>query len=265
MATWIDLHLGNVLLKMPESMKVLPLDQLYRTFGDPVVEPVRIIGNSQEQPLPRGVPSHIVVPAWIGARSEDIQLPDASVLLTDFGESFTPSSEQRHHSNAPLTIRPPETRFQPEDPLSYPADIWTLACSIWTVLGQRPLFDIFSSTDDYITREQVDALGKPPRAWWEKWETRSEYFDDQGNLLDRACRRMSLEDRFDHSIQVPRRECGMEAVGEQEKLALLSMLREMLAFAPEERPSAASLLTCEWMTKWALPNLSEIDMASAEA
>lgn len=50
----------------------------------------------------------------------------------------------------------------------------------------------------------------------------------------------------------------MEAVDDQEKLALLSMLRAMLAFIPEERPTAADLLTCEWMTKWALSDLVQV-------
>ncbi|KAL1883302.1 hypothetical protein Daus18300_000360 [Diaporthe australafricana] len=254
-----DLHLGNVLFKLPESSKILPPDKLYEEIGSPVLEPVEMLGNEAGQPLPAGVPTHIVVPAWFGVKSEEVRLREASVLVTDFGESFMPYSEQRYHSNTPRTVRPPETRFLPGEPLSYSADIWTLACSIWTILGQRSLFEIFSPTDDYVTREQVDALGRPPPRWWERWAARCEYFTDRGDLLDPTSKRMTLEDRFEHSIQAPRRDVGMETVGEQERVALLDMLRGMLAFIPEERPTAARLMTCDWMTKWALPNLREVE------
>lgn len=54
----------------------------------------------------------------------------------------------------------------------------------------------------------------------------------------------------------------MDIVGDQGKLALLGMLRAMLAFVPEERPTAASLLACEWMTKWALPDLRETERSN---
>lgn len=257
-----DLHLGNALLKFPNNIAEMPSEKLFETFGSPVLEPVRIIGGEKEQPLPVGIPSHIVIPAWFGTRSEDIKLDEASLMLADFGEAFTPSTEQRFHSNTPLTARPPETRFAPEKPLSFAADIWTLACSIWTILGQRPLVDIFSFTEDYVTREQVDALGRLPEDWAARWDTRSQYFDSQGNLVDHTCKRRSLEVRFEDSIQLPRRECGMETIGYEEKIALLGMLRAMLAFVPEERPTAASLLDCEWMVKWALPDLCEANIAS---
>lgn len=254
-----DLHLGNVLFKLAENSKSLPLDLLYETYGRPELEPVRILGDEQGRPLPEGVPTHIVIPAWFGVKSEDVKLNEASILVTDFGESFMPSSEQKCHSGTPRVVRPPETRFLLGEPLSYPADIWTLACSIWTVLGQQSLFEIFSPTDEYVTKEQVDALGTLPPTWWERWAARGDYFNDQGELLDPTSSRLTLEDQFEHSIQTPRQDVGMERVGEQERVALLDMLRNMLAFIPEERPTAASLMTCDWMTKWALPDLREVE------
>lgn len=54
----------------------------------------------------------------------------------------------------------------------------------------------------------------------------------------------------------------MESIGDEEKTALLGMLRAMLAFVPEERPTAARLLDCEWMVKLALLDLCEADKAS---
>lgn len=74
-----DLHLGNVLLEFPKTMAEMPSDKLFETFGSPVLEHVRTVSNEKEQPLPVGVPSHIVIPAWFGIRSEDIKLNEASV------------------------------------------------------------------------------------------------------------------------------------------------------------------------------------------
>lgn len=226
---------------------------------------MRIIGGQPHQVLPAGVPSHIVVPAWFGAPSEDISLPESSVLITDFGESFQPSVEARRYSNTPKTLRPPEARFlaeQQHDSLSYPTDIWTLACSIWTVLGQRPLFDIFCFTEDDVTKEQVDTLGKLPEAWWERWEGRSAHFDEDGVSLDhhhQGEEPLTLVERFERFIQIPRQERGLEVVGDEEKVALLAMLRSMLALDRDKRASAAELVACDWMTRWALPDLDKVE------
>ena len=38
-----------------------------------------------------------------------------------------------------------------------------------------------------------------------------------------------------------------------ERDALLSMLRSMVSFKPESRPSAKEVLASEWMVKWASP------------
>lgn len=185
-----DLHLGNILLEFPKTTSDTSPDKLFETFGNPVLELVRIIGNGKEQPLPVGIPSHIVIPAWFGTRSEDVKLGEASVMLADFGEAFTPYRQK------------PDLHWKSQ---SFAADIWTLACSIWNILEQWPLVDIFSFTDDYVTREQVDALGRLPEAWSARWDTRSQYFDSQGTLSAQIGKRRSLEVWFEDSIQLPRR------------------------------------------------------------
>lgn len=86
----------------------MPLDKLFETFGSPqaVLGPVRIIGNEKEQPPFVGIPFYMVIPAWFGIRSENIKLLKASVMLA-----------------APLTVRPPKTRFAPEKLLLFAANI----------------------------------------------------------------------------------------------------------------------------------------------
>ncbi|OGM49555.1 hypothetical protein ABOM_001763 [Aspergillus bombycis] len=244
-----DLHLGNILLKMPPDFSQMSVERLYAEYGAPELDPVIPLDG---KPLPPGVPSHGIAPAWLGKASEEISSADASIMLSDFGEAFAPSQEQKYESQTPLVIRPPEAHFEPNKPLSFPSDIWTLACSIWAIVAQRPLFEGFLATQDDMTCEHVDALGILPPEWWEKWEARQDKFTEDGRPINRNPFR-SWETRFDDSVQQPRRECGIAPFDEEEKHAISSMLRSMLSFRPEDRPTAKHVLESSWMVKWALP------------
>ena len=60
------------------------------------------------QELPAGIPTHGTVPVWLGKPSDEARLPEAKILLIDFGEAFEPSREEKYVSHTPLWIRPPE-------------------------------------------------------------------------------------------------------------------------------------------------------------
>jgi hypothetical protein len=96
---------------------------------------VRPHQNQSGQPVESSIPSSIVLPIWLEKASEEFSPPEARVFLGDFGEAYRPSREYRYHSHAPMSFIPPEARFEPECGLSFSADIWTLACSIWIILG----------------------------------------------------------------------------------------------------------------------------------
>ncbi|KAF7171758.1 hypothetical protein CNMCM6106_006140 [Aspergillus hiratsukae] len=121
--------------------------------------------------------------------------------------------------------------------------------------GQRPLFEGFNPSADWVIREQVDALGKLPLPWWLKWNSRMRWFNEDGTRHSGNPR--TWERRFSDSVQEPRQEAKIQEVGEEEKVALLGMLRAMLAFRLEERPSATEVMEGEWMQKWALPELAK--------
>ena len=61
-------------------------------------------------------------------------------LLGDFGEAFAPE-EFRYGKDCstPLAVRPPEARFEPQAPVSYSADIWSLATTILDILGMKAI------------------------------------------------------------------------------------------------------------------------------
>lgn len=198
-----------------------------------------------------------MMPVWLGEESQLVPLSEAGIFLTDFGESFLPSTTRRYYSNTPELFVPPEVHFLPQEPLSFPADIWTLACTIWTIIGQRPLFEGLNPSADWMTKEHVDVLCKLPPEWWERWDAQLKWFNEEG-VRDRGGVARPWAERFEDSVQEPRRKYGMEEVGEEEKAALFSMLKAMMAFRPKERPTMEEILECEWMRKWALPDLERM-------
>lgn len=251
----IDLHTGNVLIRLPEDMDALSPEQLYAKCGQPHHEPVERLDSG---PLPNGVPTHAVVPIWLGKGSEDISLSEARIVVIDYGESFIPATTMRDYSNAPDLLVPPETRFAPQESLSFPADIWTLGCTIWEIMGQRPLFEGFHPSADWVIKENVDSLGKLPLDWWLKWKSRTRWFNEDGTRHSGALSR-PLERRFNDAIQKPRQESQMDEVEEAERAALFAMLRAMLAFEPGRRPTANEVMEYEWIQKWALPEVSRME------
>lgn len=165
----------------------------------------------------------------------------------------------KFQSHTPLAGRPPEARFEPYKPLSFPSDIWSLACSLWNIIGQASLFDNMFATEDSITCGQVDSLGMLPREWWDIWDGRHTKFTEDGKPINREQDpHQSWRDRFERDMQEPRQRKGMPQIEPVERDAIFKMLKSMLQFRPEDRSSAKEVLRCEWMLKWALPEYKKI-------
>lgn len=157
-------------------------------------------------------------------------------LLSDFGESYSPLSATHRAENChtPLATRPPEARFEPQAPLSYSADIWSLAVAIWDILGMKPVFSNDYITEDEMVCEHIDVLGSLPKHWWERWEERGEFFDQNARPTEGREVCPALEQAFEKDVQGYRRKLGMEEFGGEEAGAVLNLIRWMLAFKPEE-------------------------------
>ncbi|KAG8412805.1 hypothetical protein J3458_013241 [Metarhizium acridum] len=189
----------------------------------------------------------------------ELPLSDAHIVRADFGESYRPSQESKFECCTPVHSRPPEARFEPTKPKLFPSDIWTLACAVWATLAQRSLFEMFMGTEDTVTWIQVQALGKLPDEWWEKWDARSEDFTEDGQPIrvnDSPV--YTFDYQFENAIQEGRRRCKLETMDLAEKEALLAMLRPMLAYRPEQRCSVKEVLGSEWMTRYAMPDYERL-------
>ncbi|RAL10225.1 kinase domain-containing protein [Aspergillus homomorphus CBS 101889] len=245
-----NLHLGNILVDFPEAIDHLSTSELYERYGEPEPEDVARVDG---KPLQHGVPARGFLRCWLGVRSNELVLGEDRVTLSDFGFS----------SKTLPFLQIPEAKFS-DAPLSFASDIWTLACTIWEIAGQRPLFDSFWPTADRVTAEQVEALGILPPDWWEKWAERSKWFEgESASELKPAQSRgygtvlRTWNQRFEYSIQKPRAEAGLEIMSEQERIAFKAMLRSMLIFRPEERATAQEALCSDWMKGWGQPALEQ--------
>ncbi|OBR06973.1 Protein kinase domain protein [Colletotrichum higginsianum IMI 349063] len=243
-----DIHMGNILLQLP-SLDHLSFKKLYGESDPPEPEPViRFDGR----PLSPGVPPHVYPPIWLGKPGDEVTLPEAKLVLADFGTAFCPAQESRFESYTPLQIRPPEARFEPTTPLSYASDIWSLGCVIWGILGVRPFLDNWLFGTDDATANHVDALGSMPDEWWETWEGKPKRFSENGK--PRKGREVwTFDERFQDAIQEPRRRRGLEAMDDSERDALFKMIRGMLVFKPGDRLSAEEVLRSDWMRTYAIP------------
>jgi serine/threonine-protein kinase SRPK3 len=197
-----------------------------------------------------------VIPLYLGKDAEEFSLSDARVLLGDFGEAFTPEEFRRGEDcHTPLAMRPPEARFEPQAPLSYSADIWSLATTSWEIIGMKAIFSSEFATADEVVSQQIDVLGPMPLSWWNAWEELSQFFDEDGRPKEGRYVWPPIDEAFEEGVQKYRRK--RDRVGEfdrEETAAILDLMRRMLAFRPEERPTAEEVLKSEWMVKWVLPD-----------
>ncbi|RAL03960.1 kinase-like protein [Aspergillus ibericus CBS 121593] len=246
-----DLRLGNILLRLPPSLQHMTAQQLYDKTGEPAKEPVI---HCDGAPLDHGVPSELVVPLWLGLGSDEITLTDSPILLADFGESFDPSVTKTFSCHTPHLLAPPEAFFagpETDDNLSFPADIWTLACTIWDILGSAPPFEVFIPSLDSVTREHVETFGRLPDRWWGKWAQNVK--EELRQLYGNSTR--AWDQRFPAAIRDARRrasrteETKFEIFGQAEERTFGDMIKSMLVLEPGQRAPIADVVRCDWMQK----------------
>jgi hypothetical protein len=82
-------------------------------------------------------------------------------FLTDVGESFQPSITSRE-SHTPLLLQSPELLLDSMSHVTFVSEIWNLACAIFFVMGQRPLFESWFPNENVFLDEHTTILGRLP-------------------------------------------------------------------------------------------------------
>jgi serine/threonine-protein kinase SRPK3 len=124
------------------------------------------------------VPSYSVMPTQLVTPSDEIS--DPRIMISDIGEAWLSDTETREELQTPVLFLPPETTFA-KDLIGKPADVWSLDCTLYEILGERPLFEGFMPDKDDIIAEIVSSLGLLPQQWWESWQARGEFFLEDGS------------------------------------------------------------------------------------
>jgi serine/threonine-protein kinase SRPK3 len=104
-------------------------------------------------------------------------------------------------------------------------------------------------------------LGKPPKRWWDMWEAKGDFFDENGEWNIKSNRasdgeHKSLKTRMSYIAE------GREGSITGEKLRdLTELLEQMLRWVPDDRATAEELANGRWMQKWSLPTLESVKRA----
>lgn len=85
-----DIHSGNMLLRLPFELDGLSDEGLYQEYNEPQSE---VIARFDGKKVPSCIHSHGILLIWLRKASEDLSLPEAKILLSDFGEAFCPRKE----------------------------------------------------------------------------------------------------------------------------------------------------------------------------
>ncbi|KAI8160327.1 Serine/threonine-protein kinase SRPK [Colletotrichum sp. SAR 10_65] len=167
-----DFTPNNVLLAPPD-LSHLSTEDLYHKYG----EPIKAMTERRDgKPIPAGVPPYIVPEIWFGDRSTELELQNAKLTLTDFGEAWKPALRSRYQLNTPDNYRAPEANFAEKEniPIGFPSDIWSLGVGIFEIFGSH-LFE-GSPDPDGMLEDMINTLGKPPQRWWDLWEAKDDFF-----------------------------------------------------------------------------------------
>lgn len=230
----------------------MTIEDLYCCLGEPLRLSVERLDKSANGPE---VPRYCVPPAMIFQSSEEIV--DAWVIISDFGEAFF-QNEERKELHTPILLLPPEFFFH--EPLGRAIGVWTLGCTLYEVLGERPLFEGFMPDQDHVIAEMISTLGHLPQRWWDRWRQRTDFFLEDGSWktdTDRshAPYSRSLAERL--RIMGRGEEPTACEFDPKEMASLEKLLRAMLAYEPLDRITTRAAVESKWMEGWGRPALSQ--------
>jgi hypothetical protein len=125
--------------KRPPTSSIEPQTSLHKTtlksFSNPRTEPIMRLENN---------PYHLACLytgqspyGSAGKLRKSHQVKSISCSATSAAHSLLRTP--RRECQSPLAVLPPEAHHQPDKPISFPADIWTLACALWEIFSSRAL------------------------------------------------------------------------------------------------------------------------------
>ena len=149
-----------------------------------------------------------------------------------------------------MGLRAPELVLKA--PFDHSIDIWSFGCLVYELLTGTPLFpvanigrrNIDSCDDDHLLR-MTDLLGPLPKFLTSRWSRSSNYFRDDGKLFNTMISGPPGINLLGPVENLFRQRKTNEIAEEEERL-VLDLLRYVLRYEPEKRPSAEDILKHTW-------------------
>ncbi|EIN04031.1 kinase-like protein [Punctularia strigosozonata HHB-11173 SS5] len=254
-----DLTTSNVLFRVARSVVDWTDDEVYAQLGLPRTEVVRTFDGS---PPGLHAATKLVESAKL-SRLADLSLVEEHVTIIDFGQSYFIRDPPKDYEPATaIHYQSPEMRF--DDHIGPETDVWSLGCAIFEIRSGYPLFEPFFGSED-IMRQTVQTLGRLPDPWWNSFEERVWWFEDDGEPKDISAqkqtgvritaRKTSISEKLrsigdvdeppaaDEGPMIER--CGVK-LSEEEAELLSDLLGRMLKYRPEERPTMEEVIHHRW-------------------
>ncbi|KAI7264374.1 protein kinase [Hortaea werneckii] len=152
-------------------------------------------------------------------------------VITDFGAARLGEPGQKHSGDVmPGVFRAPEVIAGME--WDSQIDVWSVGVMIWNLLEDGNLFQPFRDghlDDEVHFAQMVSLMGPPPKQFLDRSDRCRKYWDAEGTWIAATpTPEQTLETR------------EMRLTGEDRDL-LLALVRKILRWLPEERPSAEDL------------------------
>ncbi|KAI1742773.1 serine/threonine-protein kinase SRPK3 [Xylaria scruposa] len=264
-----DLQCGNLLFSF-QSLTGIDSIKLQQNEENSQLDPVMRVDGKMDLWAPR----YLAVPEPLaqGAVPYEQQIPNSRqvIKLADLGGAFW-ISKPPASIVTPVALRAPEIILYSQG--SPASDIWSFGCLMYALLTDSPLFQVFDfgRQADVIDDEHLialsEVLGSLPVDMRAKWPRYTTYFGPGGERLD------ARPEDFDESemgqrlraiaLKLPQSHEPRTAspplqdeffrlkpndVDEMEGNEIVALLKEILHFDPQARPSAATLLTHSWFS-----------------
>lgn len=225
-----------------------PMAQVYGCLGSPIKQAISRYDNN---PLGPEAPSYAVLPAHLFQLGRPPRGDVGDVSILDFGEASF-ASELRKQWHTPIVLQAPEALLG--EVVGQPADIWAFACTVFAIFDNTALFASGMPNADDVLAEIVDTLGRLPEPWWQKWNCRDEFYEEDGrkkteDLTEDYHEVRPLAVRIRRMRSSPPAAGDAEQLGEEDLGGLQELLEHCFRYKPEDRVTADDILKLDWIQK----------------
>lgn len=250
----------NILFQVSDQVCRWSDNEVYAILGEPETE--EIVTRDHSPPAPCALQE--LVSSIDSASLSSPTLLQENIVVIDFGQSFATNRPPKDYEPATaIHYTSPESRF--EDRFSAASDIWGLACTIFEIRAGFPLFDPFFGDTQEVNIQTVEMLGKLPEPWWNAFEHRQLWFEENGeprsmkiqkqegillpatkSSIHQRLREIGEQDEPLEADEGPTIETTGTRLEEGEVLLLSDLLEKMLKYRPEERITIQEVVQHPW-------------------